>query len=445
MDSYGIYPKQYRNALIPIEKNRCFVLMPFADDFDLIYGEIKGALTKAGFVCNRADELFGSVPIMGTVLQEILKAHFVIADLTGQNANVFYELGVAHSFKDAHNIILLAQRMDDVPFDIRHLGAIVYDKENLKQLTSRVRKAINDNSFYFDFFEVLQKKRVIASVSADMEEFVEIVSREFGPDLPSVTSIMNGELGRITDDLLRTVLDKSVGLLYSNSIRGPFDFLKGVLQILGELLIRTRNYEYSNDICKHVLFELTSVKFGRTEEEITHLRSLFAVQLASEAAFLEDSLTWIILYFSKSKTATVDLHRYHLERFLLTSQIPDVDIAIVNAALHENYYVREHMADMIGEKKIHAGLETLIAQLRRERNVYATASIITALGKLGRREAYPVLKEWVTKNEQRIVNTKHFFILKHLYLAFLNLGIRDEFVEQFESRYKGYIGPDAVF
>ena len=39
MDSYKIYPKQFRNAKIPIEKNRCFFVMPFSDDFDIVYGD----------------------------------------------------------------------------------------------------------------------------------------------------------------------------------------------------------------------------------------------------------------------------------------------------------------------------------------------------------------------------------------------------------------------
>ena len=39
MDSYKIYPKQFRNAKIPIDKNRCFFVMPFSDDFDIVYVE----------------------------------------------------------------------------------------------------------------------------------------------------------------------------------------------------------------------------------------------------------------------------------------------------------------------------------------------------------------------------------------------------------------------
>ena len=96
---YKIYPKQFINDKIPIEKNRCFMLMPFSPEFDFIYGTIKKDLNDNGLICNRADEIAGSKPILNKILTEILKSRYIIADLTAYNPNVFYELGIAHSFK----------------------------------------------------------------------------------------------------------------------------------------------------------------------------------------------------------------------------------------------------------------------------------------------------------------------------------------------------------
>lgn len=61
MDNYKIYPKQYRNEKISIQKNKCFVLMQFSEDLDIVYGTIKEELNDAGFVCNRADDVSGSL------------------------------------------------------------------------------------------------------------------------------------------------------------------------------------------------------------------------------------------------------------------------------------------------------------------------------------------------------------------------------------------------
>ena len=50
MDNYKIYPKQYRNENIPVQKNKCFVLMQFSSDLDIVYGTIKDELQKNGGV-----------------------------------------------------------------------------------------------------------------------------------------------------------------------------------------------------------------------------------------------------------------------------------------------------------------------------------------------------------------------------------------------------------
>ena len=54
------------------------------------------------------------------------RAKILLADLTGKNANVFYELGLAHAA--GKPVILVTGSIDDVPFDLRALRVIEYDK-----------------------------------------------------------------------------------------------------------------------------------------------------------------------------------------------------------------------------------------------------------------------------------------------------------------------------
>lgn len=110
MDKYKIYPKQYRNEKITIQKNKCFVLMQFSDDLDIVYGTIKNELDNIGFICNRADDVSGSPIIFNKILSEMFSSRFIIAELTHNNPNVFYELGIAHSFKESTNIIIIKQK-----------------------------------------------------------------------------------------------------------------------------------------------------------------------------------------------------------------------------------------------------------------------------------------------------------------------------------------------
>jgi len=104
-----------------------FVLMPFAPEFDPVYQQgIKPAWESkgVGLRCLRADELFHTRDIMCQICQNIQRARFVVADMTGRNPNVFYELGLAHAF--AKEVVLIAQSADDVPIDLRLMRFIEY-------------------------------------------------------------------------------------------------------------------------------------------------------------------------------------------------------------------------------------------------------------------------------------------------------------------------------
>lgn len=105
----------------------CFVLMAFRKELDDIYQEIILPVFdegRFGLRCYRADEIYGTSSIMQDVWKAIRGARLIIAELTGRNPNVLYELGISHVLRKP--AILLTQTMDDVPFDLKHLRCIVY-------------------------------------------------------------------------------------------------------------------------------------------------------------------------------------------------------------------------------------------------------------------------------------------------------------------------------
>jgi len=59
------------------------------------------------------------------VRHPIQQSRLCIADLTGRNPNVLYELGIAQTL--GKPCILLTQDINDVPFDIRQYRVIQYD------------------------------------------------------------------------------------------------------------------------------------------------------------------------------------------------------------------------------------------------------------------------------------------------------------------------------
>lgn len=121
------YPKDMLRSFGNVERATCFVMMPFARQFDSIYNRIKETLQAPplNMVCSRADDI-RRPNIIDTILRAIAQSEYALADLTGLNANVFYELGIAHCFKDADKVVLLTQDVGELPFDLRQLRCIQY-------------------------------------------------------------------------------------------------------------------------------------------------------------------------------------------------------------------------------------------------------------------------------------------------------------------------------
>ena len=102
-----------------------FVLMPFDESFRDVYQlGIKAACKEAGGYCERVDEQIFVESILERVYNQIDKADLLIADMTGRNPNVFYEVGYAHAL--GKRVFLLTQKADDIPFDLKHYPHIVY-------------------------------------------------------------------------------------------------------------------------------------------------------------------------------------------------------------------------------------------------------------------------------------------------------------------------------
>ncbi len=108
-------------------KPHAFVAMPFGMkkdsqgneiDFNRVYAElIKPALEEAGLEVFRADEEPRAGDIRTDMFQELLIADLVVADLTLDNPNVWYELGVRHALR-ARGVVLVQGPRPSQPFDI---------------------------------------------------------------------------------------------------------------------------------------------------------------------------------------------------------------------------------------------------------------------------------------------------------------------------------------
>lgn len=114
------------------------VMMPFSAEFNVVYAAFQAAADTAGMRCLRADDIWDDDVIIQDVVMLIGTSQAVICDLTGKNANVFYEAGIAHTM--GQDVILVAQHESDIPFDLRHIRHIKYlpNKQGLRELAQKV-------------------------------------------------------------------------------------------------------------------------------------------------------------------------------------------------------------------------------------------------------------------------------------------------------------------
>ena len=112
-----------------------FILMPFAEPWsENVHDAIEqacaeAAVTVEGLTWQRADDIAQPGRITDQIINAIDTAELIIADLTGNNPNVMFELGYADAARKP--IILLNQVIDATPFDIKDWRQIGYDPANL--------------------------------------------------------------------------------------------------------------------------------------------------------------------------------------------------------------------------------------------------------------------------------------------------------------------------
>jgi hypothetical protein len=135
-------PSPIRPARVREFLDTCFVMMPFGSWFDRYYQEIYvPAIKEAGYEPVRADELFSTGSVVEQIWEQIEKSALLLADLTGKNPNVFYELGLAHAARKP--VVFTSADVNDVPFDLRHLRVIIYEIRE-PEWAARLRISVTD-------------------------------------------------------------------------------------------------------------------------------------------------------------------------------------------------------------------------------------------------------------------------------------------------------------
>jgi len=166
----------------PID-NICFVMMPFGAPFDDYYKEIyQSAISEVGLKSVRADNLFRPSPIIRDIWEYINYSKILIADVTGLNPNVMYELGLAHAITKP--VIIISDSIQNVPFDLRHLRILIYDTKKptwAETLKNNIIKSIEEilqspsDSILSAFMDIKPNIRESDNISAELIEIKQLI------------------------------------------------------------------------------------------------------------------------------------------------------------------------------------------------------------------------------------------------------------------------------
>jgi hypothetical protein len=132
---------------MPELTNECFFIAPIGESgsdtrrrSDGVLKYIVGrAADEVGLTAVRADQLAEPGQINLQVVDHVLRAKAAVADMTGLNPNVFYEIAIRHTARLP--LVLIAEKDCQLPFDIANMRTIFFDHTDLESADS-CREAI---------------------------------------------------------------------------------------------------------------------------------------------------------------------------------------------------------------------------------------------------------------------------------------------------------------
>ena len=184
--------------------------MPFAAEFEDVYKYlISEGLESAGYIVKRADDIKSQSNIIGDIVKGITTSDLIVADLTGANPNVYYELGIAHALNK--KVILITQEIDDLPFDLRSYRVIGYSvyfakmNQAKKELSELANEAFNGRLPFGnpvkDFGNINRQPKEFSIISNDVESLLDNEDRYTRTQYPEIPIIKKSELITLGKDI----------------------------------------------------------------------------------------------------------------------------------------------------------------------------------------------------------------------------------------------------
>lgn len=193
------------------DKRKVFVIMPFQDEFFEIYEMLKIEFSEKYEFTNAGEE-GNQQNILRDIIEPIYNADIVIADLTGLNPNVMYELGVAHTF-NKKTIVITKDDLSDLPFDLKQYRAKDYSvhfkkfAELLEYLKVNMDGAIDGNVSYSnpvkDFMTLagIENSNWYSEAPVDLEDDSDKGFLDFLAEIEVNTNYLAKDIQQMTEEM----------------------------------------------------------------------------------------------------------------------------------------------------------------------------------------------------------------------------------------------------
>lgn len=187
------------------EKTKVFVIMPFSDDFFESYEMLKTHF-EDDFVFSNAGDEDNQQNILADIIPPIYNADIVIADLTGLNPNVMYELGIAHSF-NKKTIVITRDEIGKLPFDLKQYRAKDYSthfkkfNELIQYLEKNLNGALDGSIIYSNPVADFLDKNKLDPQALFSKETIDINIEDSEKGFVDFLADIEEDTGRMTENI----------------------------------------------------------------------------------------------------------------------------------------------------------------------------------------------------------------------------------------------------
>ena len=160
-------------------QKKCFIITPIGEENSPIRQKSEGLMEEVikpvcgelGFIVEVAHEIDTPGSITAQVIQRVLESEMIIANLTGLNPNVMYELAVRHATKLP--VVCLAENGTNLPFDIISERTIFYS-DNMRgaaklkpELKKKLEAAIGDTDINNPIYGAIKRESILKNLDSN--------------------------------------------------------------------------------------------------------------------------------------------------------------------------------------------------------------------------------------------------------------------------------------